>query len=354
MPSKYRLEDFDPILELVRKHCKRDRVEDFLRDAKKAHEGIKSSGPKDELVFQSLKEAIRAEGQLADAVVEMLVDSEESGQQHIFLYKPKTDATRAAISDAETVASRIFGAGWRTERGFPLVVARPSGERWADFRIGPTGHLGSAWTAKLYSGVLRWESQGRTPTDAETEIEVWKQRLSRDVLLVRWHVDGVLELRVPQESNRKAILASVSGLWNAIRDGVDEDDFEPYSLNSACMKLIESHHDHAALCRLGDARVQDEQMGKATFTPPSRRHHLMSNVTREQAIRLYRLCNELVVTWYLNKQEHDAQEELRTAVGKYGPHNIHVRAKTTGKAIQHVTDQLRRLVAPSPPAAPGT
>jgi hypothetical protein len=45
-------------------------------------------------------------------------------------------------------------------------------------------------------------------------------------------------------------------------------------------------------------------MGKATFTPPSKRHHLMSNVTREQAISLYRLCNELVVTWYLNKQEH--------------------------------------------------
>jgi hypothetical protein len=34
---------------------------------------------------------------------------------------------------------------------------------------------------------------------------------------------------------------------------------------------------------------------------------------------------------------------LRTAIGKFGAHNIHVRARTTGKAIQHVTDQLLHL-----------
>ena len=225
----------------------------------------------------------------------------------------------------------------------PLVLARPRDERWADFRIGPTGTVGSSWTAKLYSGKLRWESQGKTPTDAETQVEVWKNRLSRDIKLIRWHADGMLELRVPQEAKRSELLESVSGLWNAIGSAMREADFEPFNLNPACMKLIDTHQDFTKICRLGDARVADKQGGSAKFAPPSGRDHLMSNVTREQAIRLYRLCNELVVTWYLNRDAHDAQGELRTAIGKFGPHNIHVRAKSTGKAIQHVTNQLRQL-----------
>ena len=155
MPAKYRIEDFDPILELVRKHCKHDRIEDFLREAKKLNPDIKSSGSSDEIVFQHLREAIQSSAELADAAVDMLVDSEESGQQHIFLFKPKSDDVRAATSDAEAVASRLFGANWRTEFGFPLVLARPRAERWADFRIGSTGTMGSGWTAKLYSGKLR-------------------------------------------------------------------------------------------------------------------------------------------------------------------------------------------------------
>ena len=153
----------------------------------------------------------------------------------------------------------------------------------------------------------------------------------------------MLELRVPQEAKRNELLESASGLWIAIGRGLSEDDFEPFNLNPACMRLIEKHQDFGELCRLGDARVQDEQRGSAKFAPPSGRDHLMSNVTREQAIRLYRLCNELVVTWFLNREAHDTQGELRTAIGKYGANNIHVRAKTTGKAVQHVTDQLRRL-----------
>lgn len=343
MPAKYRIEDFDPILELVRKHCKHDRIEDFLREAKKLDPEIKSSGSSDEIVFQHLKEAIRGGAELADAAIDMLVDSEESGQQHIFLFKPRSEDVRRAASDAESVASRLFGPDWRAESGFPLVLARPRGERWADFRIGPTGEKGSGWTAKLYSGKLRWESQGRTPTDAETEIEVWKQRLGRDIKLVRWHADGMLELRVPQEAKRTELLEAAGSLWTAVERALSEADFEPFNLNPACMKLIERYQDFGELCRLGDARVQDEQRGSATFAPPTGRDHLMSNVTREQAIRLYRLCNELVVTWFLSREAHGTQGELRTAIGKYGANNIHVRAKTTGKAVQHVTDQLRRL-----------
>ena len=120
MPPKYRVEDFDPILELVRKHCKHDRIEDFLREAKRAKADVKSSGSSDEIVFQHLKEATSGDAALTDAAVDMLVDSEESGQQNIFLYKPRTDAVRVAASNAESVASDLFGSNWRIERGFPL------------------------------------------------------------------------------------------------------------------------------------------------------------------------------------------------------------------------------------------
>ena len=55
MTCKYRVEDFDPILELVRKHCKHDRIEDFLREARKVNPEFKSSGssPKTSVIRSS-------------------------------------------------------------------------------------------------------------------------------------------------------------------------------------------------------------------------------------------------------------------------------------------------------------
>ena len=89
--------------------------------------------------------------------------------------------------------------------------------------------------------------------------------------------------------------------------------------------------------RLGNGPLEGSELSFGTWLT------VAGGVAREQAIRFYRLCNELVVTWYLDRVAHDTQGELRTAIGKFGAHSIHVRAKTTGKAIQHVTDQLRRL-----------
>ncbi|MDG3007345.1 hypothetical protein [Paludisphaera mucosa] len=349
---KYRVEDFEPILKQVSNICSHTRIENFLRDAKKINPDIKSSGKKDQIVFESLKEAAKEES-LADAIIDMLVDAEESGRQYVFLYRANTPDVAAAASDAEAVAEGVLGVGWQERLEFPKVLARPEGEVWADFRIGPTGSLGSGWVAKRYLGKKRWEPSERKPVSAGLEVQMWRQRLRREVLLVRWRPEGILEMRIPQRPTRNELYAEVAGLWTAIGGGLKEGDFEPLNLTPACMRLIEEHESYVDLCRLGDARVRDEQMGFAKFSTPSGRDHLMSNITREKAIRLYRLCSELVVTWHLDRDSHDASGDLRTVVGKHGAHTIHVRARTTGRAVQHATDQFLRLLRQDPAGAPG-
>jgi hypothetical protein len=344
--------DLQSFLGLINKECNKEQIEDVLRVAKARVDQVRAAGIKAELVFEFLPEAIKLGAVSQDEAYALLCDGEESGDQHIFLYQPKAEDRMTALGDAESVAIRLFGPNWK-EQGFPRILSHPVGEDWSDFRIGPTGSLGSGWTAKRYVGEYQWESKGFRPVDADTKIEMWKRELTREVQLIRWYPDGLLELRVPTERYRKSLVGALDGLWRAARPAVDESDFIPFDLTPACKELTHNHERYAALCRLGDVRGQDQQTGWAKFGAPSGRDHVMSDRTREGAIRMYNLIKELVITWFLDKNAHGVQGELRSVVGKYGSHNIHIRAKTTDRAIQHATSQLRRLVRQVSPTAEG-
>ena len=343
----------DELLELVRLVCTQDRVKHLLRKAKEAggdKSTVRVSGKFDALVSQHLRDAIQVGAVSRSAVYDLVGESEESGKQHIFYYKPRDEKVIAHYNDGRRIAERLFGASWEAERGFPHYHIRSTGLEWADFRIVPAAQAGRCdWVAKLYSGVMREkhvDTIREAPSRAEGPsriIKIFEEFLSREIYLARWHHFGLLELRVPLEPSHKALWNSVLGLWNAIEPAVSSDAFEPFDLMSACRRIINQYADHAGAYRLGDTHLLDPQGGSAKISPRSGEDHLMHDDVRRRAIELFDQCRMLVVIWLLDEGSHDTKEELRSVIGKIRPNEVVIASRTTDKAVLNVTHQLCRF-----------
>jgi len=346
-------DDFDKLLALIRDKCTNTQVQNLLRIGKLESSEVRISGAKDELIFQNLHNAIREGAITSDAAYEMLCDAEESGQQHVFYFRAK-EGRADYFNDAESIASSLFGGDWRTTMNFPRLHLNPVGWEWADFRIYPTSTSGkSAWVLKAYSGIFRRKLIDKKRQDDTLEIEYYERKLSREILLVRWHYDGLLELRVPREDSRKLLMQSLMGLWEAIKPCIREEDFEPFDLTTACTRMIDHYDEGTSIYTLSDAHFEDDQAGSARFSPPSVEDHLMSDETRQKAIKMYKQCRMLGVVWQLEEEDHGTATKLRSVIGRYGVNNLLITSRTTSKAIKHVTQQLRRYASQVSGVNPG-
>lgn len=335
-------DDLDKLLALIRAKCTNNQVQKLLRAGKRESNEVRISGAKDELIFQNLHRAILDGAITSECAYEMLCDAEESGQQHIFYFQVNKDKS-GIFNDAEAIASNLFGPDWRAVMNFPRLHLNPVGWEWADFRIYPMPTPGkTAWVLKAYSGQIRRKLVDRRPINDNLEAEYYERQLTREVLLVRWHQDGLLELRVPREDSRKTLMRSLLGLWEAIKPSVPEEHFEPFDLTAACTWMIDHYDENSHVYALCDAHFEDDQAGSARFSPPSVEDHLMSDETRQKAIKMYKQCRMLGVVWQLDEEAHGTPAKLRSVIGKYGVNNVSIGSKTTDKAVKHVTHQLRR------------
>lgn len=334
----------DELLELVKEVCTKDQIQRLLRAAKKT-EGdgseVRITGSAKAVVFQHLRDAIQTGKVSREAVYALIGESEESGKQHIFYFKPKDERVIDACNDAERIASRLFGPDWKNERSFPRYHFRASEFQWTDFRIMPTEVPGQAgWVAKAYAGIMRVKHVDTRREAPNRIVKVFEEALSREIYLVRWRASGLLELRVPLEKKHKMLLGSVHALWTAIASAVSSNDFEPFDLMMACRRIIDSYAENAEDYRLGDAHLLDSGGGTARLSPGSGEEHLMHVEARRRAIELFVQCRLLVVVWLLNDDSHDTDLELRTVVGKSRPNEVAMVSRTTAKAVDHVTRRL--------------
>lgn len=337
----------DQLLDLVKRVCTKDQIQRLLREAKQIGEDgntIRITGKIDTIVSQHLRDAVQL-GRIDDEAIRRLIgESEESGRQHIFYFRPKDERVIQACNDAERVAFRLLGPRWREDRGFPRFYLNPMGFEWTDFRSSPSdrdSHGG--WTAKAYAGIFREKHVDTKEEGPNRIVKIYERVLSREIYLVRWHAWGLLELRVPLERTSKALFASVRALWTSIESAVSSDDFEPFDLTNPCRRMLARYAEHGDDYRLGDAHLLDSEGGTARLSPRAPEDHLMNVEARRRAVELFDRCRMLVVVWLLKEERHDAGGELRTVIGKLRSNEVVILSRTTAKAVDHVTRRLCRF-----------
>lgn len=330
----------EKLLKLIDDKCTSSMVQDLLREAKKDDRSVLVSGPKDTVINSHLRIALEKGVIKREAVYKLLCGAEENGRQHIFFYKAKSPEVIAKYNDGNEIAKTLFGRDdWKDHHGFPQFHLEPKGAEWSDFRVEPRPNGTEAWTAKLYSGVYRQRFIREEPYGSHGLIaHVFEPSLSREVYVLRWHPQGLLEVRVPRDSSSRQIIEFVGQVWEVVSDAVDPTDFEHLDLHKVCMWLIKNSENDTTYV-LGNARMMDEETGSAEFKPPHGEASLDSSPSRKNAVRLYNECHELGVHW-LSKGEDGPKNKLKTIIGKIKPHEVLIAGKATSEGVDYVTHRL--------------
>lgn len=178
----------DPIAKLL------DIAKDHSKEANKAI--LKPSGKVDRLV--QLKKAVDANYLDSRLVYELLRDSEETGQQHIFLYKPRSAKDAVVLKDGAEVSTRLFDEAWGPDY-FPLFTQPEKSLAFVDFRLGVPGHPRD-WVVKAYGHGVKLRTVDRSVKNIDahtfTETRTVTREDVRTVMVARWRDPHFLEVRI--------------------------------------------------------------------------------------------------------------------------------------------------------------
>lgn len=337
-----------------------DPLRGLLVEYAEKHPGeIRTSGAKADLV-DHLKAAVDAGRVPRERVFALLQEGEENGGQTILYYVPKSKAVRERYSRPEEVAATLFGADWERTQQFPRLPRLTNTYQVVDFRVGYMGKP-QDWLMKVYSfqerEVLVRQLQPGDVTYRglglkESEFAViYDRQVVESVCLARWNSDEnrpLLEVRVEQSGRLPRLKVDVNAIWTRLRPAFNhEEDFDPWELRSPLERMLRDWEANTGLYRLGLTNLVDSGEGGVRFTPYTEQDSLDATPIRMQTIHQILddggRCDRLVITWLTEQSGGALAKQLRTYAGSRGTNELVIGSQTSGRAVDYVTDQLRRF-----------
>lgn len=335
----------DRLFELLEEHCTNEALKRVLDRHRKEDKDIRVSGAGPDLLSH-LRQA-NGRGTVADdELVELLAEAEENGHQHVLFYRPRNAQIRASSNDIATVEKGLLNGKTRDEAKLPKFFIDLDGTEIADFRTGALPDTEyTTWIFKLYAGLERVKYLGQKDLGNNRFMREYERYRSREVLLVKWHSFGLLELRIAayQSMSRKSFIADLAQLWNVLAPTINEKDFEPLDIPAAAAKLVADAQKRSAEYVCGKACFRDDNDGEVSFSPADPDEALHESKVRCQASRGLKDCTQLIVTWLNHKKDARLPEKLRTELGCYFPHEVRIGAQTTSEAVNNVAYRLHEL-----------
>jgi hypothetical protein len=333
----------EKLLNLVGSLCTADQVKEVLRLAKerKPKEVRITAENKSDLVDRNLRDALDSGGIGPDRVYELIRNAEESGNQHIFYFKPRSKTTRDSMTP-EDIGTGLWGKGWRDKKKFPTADTPEDGFDYADFRSPELKP--NHWILKVY-GQMTYEQY--TGKDFNEDGKVYKEFVPeklRVVLLARWNPPDLLELRVQRDESRRRISAWLDQLWTMLGPAVKRAEFDPWNLKIARKRLIEEDEKYSDVYTFRDTRLLDPHSMRASFEANPTSGYLFASVEAKEAIHglldAHSECTHLSVTWLPGKDSIPSIE-LRTLLGDREPNEVIVTSHCKSGDVDYVTDKLR-------------
>ena len=338
-----KVRELDETLALVEKMCTTDQIKDLLRK-RKGDDGVRITAEnKERLVLKNLREAVETNAIKIDEVFDLLRASEESGDQHIFFYKPAKHIAEALTFDK--VAENLWGAHWKKKiEDYPTVKLIPDKYTISDFR--PVGaSKPKDWILKIYGQKLISVATGATETRADGS--VWKQfkpEPLRIVMMARWNYPDLLEIRVQRNESRKRIEEWHKEVWKFLEPAIAKSTCGEWPLRKLMAKLIVQQDRHTKIYTFRDASVIDKTGVHANFQAESDQGNLFASAETKKAVKSYMEsdsdCNGLTVTWLENPNAAPLKD-IRTLLGVREANEVIVPAHCLAGDLDYVTDQFR-------------
>jgi hypothetical protein len=358
------------IYDVLKANCTIPQIQDFIRDVN-TDTGAKihvTAATKDELAH-TVSEAVQSKDVDYSTLAAFVRDHEESGNQHIFFYRPKSDRAATTLNNGRSLAASLIGK--RIDDGsLPSWVTRPNEFLWSDFRITPKS---GPWTAKLYGlqSKRRFTNEWRIVGDEH--FKVYRVDEERIVLVVHWN-GSELEVRIsrsgagtaidgqPHGENTREIDRRLDTVWELfapcrLRNLVDEWDLSKAAhamLDDAMSQIngTRSKKEPPIPFHCSSMKFLDSELGTAMFTTRNEKETFSTSKERKRAIETYLkgddvTCDQTVVIWKADVADHLwGKSDLRTVVGggksSDKSNELTISSRVNPRTIQYVLHWIRQ------------
>ena len=356
-PEESKKQDlFERVLDKVNS----DSVKALLTKLKEEQPGdFGISGTAGELV-DHLKNAVRLNCVTREQVFSLLQEAEENGAQTILYYTPKTDAVRKLLDEPEEVGRRLFGEDWRKKMSFPLLPRLRDGWEIVDFRT-PYAGKSKDWILKVYTFQ---ESKVQVQHLEGDEVQfalklkkneyavIFERRVIESVCVARWNSDPehpLLEMRVELAGRLPRFKLDINAIWTRLKPTAQQEEFEFWDLRDVLQKMLRECQDHTDIYQLGLVNLKDSGEGNVRYTPYTEHEPIDTNPTRLKTIHQLLddggQCDRLVMNWIAAGSGGELEGNLRTYAGSRGTNELVIRAQTTERAVNYVSDRLRAFAS---------
>jgi hypothetical protein len=348
--------ELDEALALVETLATTEQIQALLRTRKGDKNVRIGAENKNAVVFRNLREAVEKRAIDIESVFNLIRDSEENGNQHIFYYKPKSRAIATALS-FENIAPQLFGSRWekKLEDDFPQIKLKPNDFKTSDFRR--LQKKPQDWILKIY---------GQTTIEkltAEQELEgttaLWRKfnyEELRIVLMARWNSPDLLEVRVQRDSSRRRVEGWHNIVWETLKPHIIRGQFDAWGLSNGMKNLMSKHAGNEKIYNFRDAKVIDTDI-HVTFQAYSDIGTLFEREATSDSLQGYLDAKSewdgITVTW-LPQTNNIPVKETRTFLGvkqsmdmqkRVGSQSneVIVQAHCSAEDLDYVTGQLRQF-----------
>lgn len=326
--------------------CTEDLITGVLQNlAQNVDNSIRRSGNKSDKVLH-LKHAAKAYPAAKTAAQMLLRDAEESGAQHIYLFKPKEN-TGKWIFDGNKVANKLWGSDWKSSKRFPKYTLVSEGLTVSDFRFPPENP--AVWTLKTYGHKSIWDPKPETlSVDGRTKTKQWTLTEERSVYVLKMNSFGLFEVRTPRTNSIRADDTSFQNAWECVLPTLRPSMFEPWCMQAIRRGLYSQReeYDEEPFYRCGPCKFSDEDSSNIICKPAQDEESLgrgAANTAHSLSENPQFALWQLTVRWIGEGIESQHADGLNTIIGGRHSHRLTVTRSTIGRILNHVIDQIRQF-----------
>jgi hypothetical protein len=327
---------------LVSEWCAVEQIAQLLRDAKDTSEEVRVSAPKKEiLIEENLRKAVEAGAISLDKVYNLIRESEENGNQHVFYYR--RSGQPGTLDD---VAIRLWGAQWQKKMDLPRADLVENDFIFADLHPWNATLKPHDWVLKIYGHeyVDRYTDVIK-PIGENRFTHEFVREARRIVIVVRWNNPGILEVRIPQTESKKRVKQWLQKAWLMIAPACPPTEYAPWKLTKARGRMIAEQKSNEKVYRLNHTRVEDEDHNIGTFECHDPQGHLFAQQRMVESVKKLidgGECTKLRVLWITGNNPNPSRE-LHTLIGHNESNEIVIGGDCQSRDVDYVTDQLRHF-----------
>jgi hypothetical protein len=255
VPSKISDADLATAIALLKKNSSINAVTDYL---KKRSIVPYSAGSWPELVDSRIKPALNRGDLTRKDILQLLIDSEEYGRQHVFLYTCSSTETSSLLAES-VVRKRLAALDLEALYDRPRIVERPKGLQLVDVRHEQSG----ADKALIIKAVNLRRRRNLIKKEESDDLEIWTYQWEEDraIYVLKLSQTGLAEIRIQSYKNAIDYVKEVEEFFAKCIGIIDRFTFEDFSLARTRLYMIKNRKSLTSLVRFGENTLRSKKGG---------------------------------------------------------------------------------------------